>query len=240
MDTGRGFRRAFWVVNGEVDAGNLKELAEKIRRQPKIAESMDVSLLIQDLSGRWREAFNMITVSEEVPVAAWIVLKKVEGLVRPAEEMAEEPGFDAELRPAWLDEAVTYLVAIGSEADKYWGHAGAAPYPSGPIPVKEPNVWKLAWSYPRLRKKPEVPVATVGRLEFPLKALIAKLWRRLAQRPEVVLNEELSGQSRGTWAVTFLAVVHLWHQGAVDLEQGGAYAPLVIRKIEGRKGYGEA
>lgn len=225
------------MVNGEVDTGDLKGLAEKIRRQPKIAEFMDVSLLVQSLSGRWRESPNMIVVSEEVPVAAWIVRKKVEGLVRPEEEVVEAPGFDTELRPDWLDEAVTSFVKMASESDKFWGRPRATPYPSGLIPIKEPNPWKLAWSYPRLRQKPEVPVATVGRTEFPLKTLMGRLWRRLGQKPEVVLSQELSGESRGIWAATFLAAVHLWHQDAVDLEQGAAYGPLVIRKINGRKGY---
>lgn len=209
---------------------DLKVLAEKIRRQPKLAQEMDVSVLVQQLTGRWRQSANMLGISEEVPVAAWIVRRKVEGLIRPDDDEVEPQPYNLDLRAIWLSEAVERLTMMKTMADRFWSRPSGVPQRLAPAPVKEPSLWKLAWSYPRLLAKPKAAVQTVGRSEVTLANLMRDLLHRLDRRRTMVLHDELKDQSREKWAGTFLAAVHLWHQQIVDLYQGEAYAPLVIEK----------
>lgn len=213
----------------------MNELAEQIRRQPQLAQTVNVAQLVQDLAGRWRQLTDMIDASEEVPVAAWIVRRKVEGLVRPELEGVEEAVFDAGLRPLWLDEAVGLLKTSFEDAARFGSRsAESAPQPL-PAPVQDPSVWKILWSYPKLRVRPAIPVTVVRPSEWPLARVMGDWLDRLAGRPRLLLHEEMAGRPRQEWAAAFVAVVHLWHEQSVELTQEQPFAPLVIASVNPQK-----
>ena len=206
----------------------LKDLADEIRRRPQLAQEVDVSQLVQDLTGRWRQLHDMIDASEEVPVAAWIVRRKVEGLVRPEPEVDEGAGFDPLLRPEWLDQAVTGLMARWQDAQRFRSRSPEPLPRRQPAPVKDPSVWKILWSYPRLREKPVPPAAEVQRHGRPLAQVMSDLLARLKIRRRLVFHEIMVGRPRDQWTEAFLAAVHLWHEQTVELSQAGPFAPLVL------------
>lgn len=212
---------------------DLLALADKIRRQPRIAQEMDVSVLVQELTGRWRQYRDMMDASEEVPVAAWIVRRKVEGLVRPDADAEEVVAFDPDLRPDWLGQAVELLQDAFRQGAAFMGRPTAVNLRPQPAPVKDPSLWKLAWSYPKLRVKPQPPIQTVQREPLPLRQFMYALLERLGVKRRLVLHEELAGRSRQEWTASFLAAVHLWHERQVELNQAVAYGPLLVETAVG-------
>ena len=216
-----------------VPDGELKVLADKIRRQPQLAQDMDVSLLVSELSGRWHRYHNMLEASDEVPVAAWIVRRKVEGLVRPPSEEPESEPFDEERRPPWLRESIEILQLCGQDAQRYLGRPVATLMAAPPPPVKDATLWKLAWSYPKVKKKEQPVVRTVARPSRPLGDYVRQLLRRLAGKPRLVLQIELNGEAREQWVAAFLAAVHLWHGRVVQLQQTEPFGFLVVERVEG-------
>lgn len=213
---------------------NLKMLADKIRREPWVAQETDVSLMVRELTGHWRTSANMMEVSEEAPVAAWIVRRKAERLVYPGDEEAPAIPFDPDLKPAWLIDAVSHLKDAEREAGRRWGRPIVWRQKRVPAPIKDPSPWKLVWSYPRLLPKPTPHVQTVRPAEFPLRAVMARLLDRLVHQPRLVFQEEFAQRGREEWAATFLAAVHLWHQRQVELCQPGPYGSLVIERQASR------
>lgn len=208
---------------------DLKTIAERIRRQPGLAQDMDVSALVEEVAGRWREHSDMIEASEEVPVAAWIVRRKVEGLVRPEVEDEEPEPFDVNKRPAWLVDAVESLQHESSTGQRYWTRSIPVVIRRRPAAVKDASPWTLCWSYPRLRPRKSRPVATVAHQPLPLKVHIEEWRRRLVGGQMVAFQEAMAGESRETWVVSFLAAAHLWHERAIEVRQNGAYAPLLLQ-----------
>lgn len=208
----------------------LKDLAEEIRKKPQLAQEVDVSQLVAELSGRWRQLHDMLDASEEVPVAAWIVRRKVEGLVRPVVEEVAEAGFNPDLRAQWLDDAVSAMQICWQDAQRLKGRA-AEPLPhKRPALVKDPSVWKILWSYPKLREKATPVVAEVPREGRPLAGIMQDLLVRLRQHHRIVLHEVMAGLPKEEWTQVFMAAVHLWHQDSVELNQSGPFAPLVLQQ----------
>lgn len=214
---------------------DLQVIADRIRRHPELARELNVSALAQEVAGRWREHSDMLQASEEIPVAAWIVKKKVEGLIRPDDPEPETPGFDLALRPEWLEDAVSVLRNLEDSALMRWGRVGA-PLPRPPAPVKDPSPWKLSWSYPTLRPKPAPLERRVAREPEPLSAHIETLYHAVCGEGRVKLQQSLTGRSRPEWVATFLAAVHLWHARRVQAEQGVAFGPIDITLPDGGQG----
>ncbi|MCL5115674.1 MAG: hypothetical protein M1272_00790 [Firmicutes bacterium] len=214
---------------GEGLAGvlELKSIADRIRRQPLLARELDVSVLAQEVAGRWREHSDMLQASEEVPVAAWIVKKKVEGLIRPDEPEEEAVGFDESLRPAWLDEALGPLQALARSAEGYIpGSAVALDRP--PAPVKDPSPWKLAWSYPVLRPKKEPPPRVVAREAEPLQHHMQRLLDQVERARQMDFHSAVAGRPRPEWVAQFLAAVHLWHARTIDAAQETPFGAIQL------------
>lgn len=208
-------------------AADLQALYDRIRRQPALAREMDVSLLAQEVAGRWREHSDMIQASEEVPVAAWIVRKKVEGLVRPDKPEPETEGFDPGLRPVWLEEAVGHLKDQAVVGEAFLSRERES-LKRPPAPVKDPSVWKLNWSYPMLTPKKAPPVQTVAPGPEPLEHQMRRLMSRLAQQKSLVLQEELNGKPKDQWVASFLAVVHLWHVQTLNATQSEPFRAIAL------------
>lgn len=210
------------------DAFELKSLADKIRRQPQLARDLNVSLLVADVHGRWREHSDMLQASEEVPVAAWIVRKKVEGLIRPDEPESEPVGFDPDLRPQWLQIAVDAIQDAERQGNAFWTGT-AVPLTRPRAPVKDPSPWKLAWSYPVLRPKKSPPPRVVAREAEPLALHMHRLLALLESRPHLGFCDHVTGQSRAEWVAQFLAAVHLWHDRSIEANQIEPFGEILLR-----------
>ncbi len=210
--------------------GDLKLLADKIRRQPQLAQDMDVSVLVKELAGRWRQYRDMLEASEEVLVAAWIVRRKVEGLVDPGAEEDPIVPFDRERRPEWLEESLQVLENHGQQAARFLGRPVVSVIVPSPPPIKDASVWKLAWSFPKVPQKAVPAVQTVTRRSRPLVDYLRQWLGRLAREPRLVLQMELFGEPRSQWVAAFLAAVYLWHGQTVELHQTAPFGSLVVNK----------
>lgn len=220
------------AASEQVDEHRLHEIADRIRRHPQLAQEIQVSILAQEVALRWREHSDMLQASEEVPVAAWIVRKKVEGLIRPIEEDAPEAGFKPDDRAPWIHEAVQGLQAGLNQSSQHWARP-ATPISRPPAPVKNPTPWKLAWSYPVLRAREVPPPRVVARESEPLSDHINQLLARLAQHDgSMALQKSWMGRPRGEWVAQFLAAVHLWHQRRVDAWQDEPFGTVTICHAE--------
>lgn len=214
---------------GVDDGLELKTIADRIRRQPQLARELNVSALAQEVAGRWRQHSDMLQASEEVPVAAWIVRKKVEGLIRPDDPEPDGPSFDPALRPAWLDEAVEELGERAQGARRFWGRAASVPE-RPPAPVKDPSPWKLAWSYPVLRVKKEPPPRIVAREAEPLGDHMQRLLEAMSSGLPYNFRAGLQGRPRPEWVAQFLAAVHLWHARSIEAEQAAPFEEIRMVK----------
>ncbi|MCY0877630.1 MAG: hypothetical protein OWU84_01615 [Firmicutes bacterium] len=208
------------------DGLDLKALAEQIRRRPQLACDMDVSELAEWVRNRWRAYSDLLQSSEEVPTAAWIVRKKAEGLVRP-EPSEEEPAAPVvgEARPAWVSQAAAALEAQAVRASRYLAGPPRGG-PSSPRPVRGASPWTLAWSYPRLPPAPRMRTHVVPRRYDSLKEEMNQVLRHLQEDGSTSFEELARGQPWPRRVGQFLAIVHLWHQQRILVEQREAFGPL--------------
>lgn len=211
----------------------LAELVNRIRRQPQMAREVDVSVVAQAVHGRWREHSDMLKASEEVPVAAWIVHKKADGLVRPDVKEPEVVPFNPDLRPPWLQPAQDALQKAYQRGQMQWGPLGSREKAiERPIaPVKDPSLWKLQWSYPILRPKKAPPVRIIEREHDGLSSHMETLLTHLHQQGEMPFSHWVQGRPRDYQVGSFLAVVHLWHEQELAVEQLRPYAPITLKVL---------
>jgi segregation and condensation protein A len=213
-------------------SAELRALADQVRRQPQLAREMDVSVLVDEVAGRWREHSDMLQASEEVPVAAWIVRRKVEGLIRPEAEPDEPVPLDPALKPEWVGDGVAALTRLRDAAAARWPRPVPERLQMAPVPVKDPSLWKLAWSYPRLRPKSAPAPQVVARETDPLDYHMEALWTRIPAGTRIRFLEGLRGRGRDQWVAQFLALVHLWHVRRVEAEQSGPFQDLWVERRE--------
>ncbi|MCY0899459.1 MAG: segregation/condensation protein A [Firmicutes bacterium] len=203
-------------------------LAERVRRHPELACEMDVSELALWVRSRWREYSDLLQSSEEVPTAAWIVRKKAEGLVRPEPVAEEAPSREVlNSRPAWLSQAVAELQGMEHQAARYWGgpvRLGSPP----PRPVRDASPWTLCWSFPTLPPEPPQRTHVVRRSYDSLADEMSQVMHALARRSPALFDELVAGQPWARRVSQFLAIVHLWHQRRVSVEQHEPFGPLQI------------
>lgn len=208
----------------------ITEIASRVRRHPEWVLSLLVSSLVHEASERWRGAQDLLEVTDEVPITAWVVRRKSDLLLPgapPAEEpLVEEPG---EAAP-WIPQAVEELrVLLARAQERHFGCRRIEPGP--PPPVKGATPWTLAWSWPKL-KRPKVIAPTRIRPETdPVRERLARIRDRMKT---IGLNgigfEELVGSARTTDRVTtLLALTQLWHRQELALDQSQAYGPIWVR-----------
>lgn len=212
---------------------NVLDLASQVRRKPELARQLVVADLVRSLTLRWRVQVDMLSVSDEVPVTAWIVRRKAEGLVAPEVAASDPEIFDPALRPAWMAEAIDKLSARYLAAH-HFHHPPARQVPRPRVPVKDPSLWKLAWSWPRLKPKVEPPRQVVKLETQPLSTRIREVESRLEGHTEGLAFGVLCGSKAPDQVVgTFLAVVHLWHRRSVNLVQPGVYGSIWVSSSGG-------
>lgn len=208
---------------------DLPDVVVVIRKHPKTVLELPVTVVIQRAMNRWRQSADFLAVSEEVPWAAWVVRKKAEGLVAPPVEENLDPTESADVRPVWIDQAVGHLKALGEQAGiRFERPPGDVRLPSVPPPVKDATIWKLAWSYPKVRPVVEPRPRLVYRDPETLAQRIQWLRQRLKERPRWLWQDTVDGQSRADQILGFLAALHLWHHQEIELQQEAPFEPLWI------------
>ncbi|WP_028962986.1 hypothetical protein [Sulfobacillus thermosulfidooxidans] len=211
---------------------NVQALALKVRRRPLFARELRLLQLVRFLSERWRTVSDLQTVSEEAPVTAWIIRRKSD-VVLPQVEPENEPEVlepVEEYDEAWIEPATMALQQLWHSAQAFYSRPvslhSAHPY----RPIKGATVWKLAWSWPRLRvPKSSIPERVVTAENDPLEVRMDQFMRRLRSYERPVPFELMVNAHQPSEVVTtFLAMVHLWHRQEVQVEQPGAFDPIWI------------
>lgn len=208
----------------------ITDIVSRIRRQPEWVLSLVVSSLVHEASERWREAQDLLQVTDEVPITAWVVRRKSDLLLPGA--MPEEDPVVAEPGDAapWIPQAVDGLTLLQIRAqERHAGHCRIEPGP--PPPVKGASPWTLAWSWPKL-KIPKLSAPTRIRPEVdPVRERLARIRDRMRSTGSNGIGfDELVGSARTTDRVmTLLALTQLWHRQELALEQSQAYGPIWIR-----------
>jgi hypothetical protein len=222
----------------------LKSVVEAVQKQPTLAVTLAVGPLVRQACIVWQAASSPWLVADELPWAAWLIRRKVEGLVAPpsAHQLSApspEPSSPPTVGAEWLAQAVQQLRTQQARAG--W-RGGRPPQPPDPArrpdaPISDATPARLAQAFPRTRRPPPLPRVVIRRPTEDLAYAMQTLWQKLPESAPVPLAAVLQVTSPPARAATFLALVHLWHRGAVDVSQAGAFAPVWIRRHpESRQG----
>lgn len=208
--------------------GDLRALADRLRRHPGEARHLRVKAMVASLSERWREAPDMLSVSDEVPVGAWVVRKKVHELLPRPEDPADEPdSVWTGAVPDWIRAAVAGL------APRLETQALSFPRPEHPArerkpaPVKAASTAHLASAWPRLRPPRKLPPVRVNPEPDPLERRLERLRSLLRERGRWRFPPAERYSRRETVAL-FLALLVLWHQGEVGIGQRAWDEPMEV------------
>ncbi len=208
----------------------ITEIASRVRRHPEWVLSLLVSSLVHEASERWRGAHDLLEVTDEVPITAWVVRRKSD-LLLPGATPAEEPGVEEPGDAApWIPQSVQDLrVLLAQAQERHGGCRRLEPGP--PAPVKGATPWTLAWSWPKL-KIPKMTTPTRIQPEVdPVRERLARIRDRMkSDGLNGIGFEDLVGSPRTLDRVaTFLALTQLWHRRELVLEQTQAYGPIWVR-----------
>ncbi|MDA8193296.1 MAG: hypothetical protein M0Z53_04765 [Thermaerobacter sp.] len=211
--------------------GDIARLADRIRRHPEIVREIAVHSLVLRMARHWRTADDMLEVTGEVPVTAWIVRRKAEGVLgleNPAG--AEDDVAASASAAAWLTSGREILQDLIQSRGLRWGRPAIWPGPVR-IPVKDPSLGKLRAAWPPVRSRPISSPQVIEADPDPLEGRIADLRQRLRQSRQPLRLASLVLDS-GHLVSHFLAIVHLWHWGEAEVEQARPYAEVWIRRGE--------
>lgn len=212
------------------DSPGISEIASRIRRQPQWVLSLVVSSLVHQASERWREAEDLLGVTDEVPVTAWVVRRKSDLLLPgaiPDEDITPDEPTD---RASWISFATEQLTTLQSQAARHHARRPRQQLRS-PAPVKGASAWALAWSWPKLK----LPKVTAPRVIQPqadqVRERLARIRHRLAAAPNhgMGFDELVESSSRLDRITTLLALTQLWHTSELNLEQNHAFGPIWVR-----------
>lgn len=216
-----------WISLSEGFDGDIVQLADQIRRHPEMVRQIGVYDLVVTMASHWRIAEDVLDVTDQVPLTAWIVKRKAQGvLVEPDDDGDVDSEDDKDVAP-WLMDAVNYLTRLASDRLPRFGRMVGW---LGPVrvPIKDPNVWKLSWSWPQLRVRVTPTPRIISAKVDPLDDQIVQLQRRLGECDGPWKLSEW--KDTGSPVSRFLAVVHLWHRGAAEAQQADSYAEIWVSR----------
>ena len=213
-------------------AQDLKDLAIKVRQNPGVARDLTLFYLVRKLSERWRFIRDLQLVSEEAPVTAWIIRRKSD-LVLPQKEPEPEPQTSENIGPRddrFLRKAVDVLQNLRIKSQGLYSRPVSVKPCGYYHPVKGAEAKKLVKAWPKLRQRPTPVLPRVIKAETdPLDVKISQFLDRLYDygRPMSfdMAVEKKNPQDTGA---TFLAMIHLWHQNRVELNQEKPYDAIWI------------
>lgn len=208
---------------------DLWQVAETLKRKPDQARALEVHPLVVGLAHHWRRAEDLLAPGDEVSLTAWVIRKKAEWLL-PRPEASPALPSAPEVDPGWIAEAVRRLKARREEAARRHGRPITLSAPHLPK-VLGADLARLSKSWPaaprRARPRPVVRLRLGQAPEERLTALRRRLaergcfrfpWPGLGGRAEVV-----------AW---FVALLHLWAEGEVELSQGDPWQPLEVKRAD--------
>lgn len=208
--------------------GDIGQLADRIRRHPEIVREIAVHSLVLSMARHWRTADDMLEVTGEVPVTAWVVRRKAEGVLGLENPSGPEDDVAASApAAAWLTSGREILQDLVQSRGLRWGRPGTWHGPVH-IPVKNPSLGKLRAAWPPVRGRPIPSPQVIEADPDPLEARIADLRQRLLHTRQPLRFASLVLDS-GHLVSHFLAIVHLWHWGEAEVEQARPYAEVWIR-----------
>lgn len=209
----------------------IAEIASKVRRQPRWILSVLVSSLVHEASERWRETQDLLEVTDEVPVTAWVVRRKSD-LLLPGEVSEEEalPEGSTDVAP-WIPSAIEQLRRLQENASHCHARSPRLD-PMPPAPVKGASPWKLSWSWPKLKAPKSVAPHVIRPEADPVRERLAKIRRRLDAAPYhgIEFNDLIDSPHPTDRIMTLLALTQLWHVNELTLEQTQAFGPIWVRR----------
>ncbi len=209
--------------------GSLSDLASRLKRRTLAALGLSATLLIQQLRQHWRTLDGVDRVAEEMPVAAWVLARKMRELLAEREEDPEdEDVFDG--RP-WVQAAVVRLRTIAAHQDPVMPGPARWPVPGWP-PIRDAHAWRLPLMWPPRRVQPLArPVAAVVEPDPPLWRRALLLWRRIRRSPEDDFQTLVSDLPVPLQVEQFLVVMALWSRGRLAPSQRHSFGPLSLRIV---------
>ena len=209
--------------------GNLIQLIDRLKRHPEEARHLSALQMVLTMIEKWNAQEDPVESSDEVPTTAWVVRRKIE-MILPADkapELSEE-----ELAPdnepsdrRWLAPSVVALQQLQQRAGQYHARP-VAQWPPRLCPVlgRSLESLPLAWPHLKIRK---APAATrVYREVDPLQTRIDRWYQWLLASPRMQFPS--SELSRSEVVAMFIALMLLWSQGEVSVDQTAIFQPLEV------------
>ncbi|PSR33513.1 MAG: hypothetical protein C7B46_09540 [Sulfobacillus benefaciens] len=213
-----------------VEIATINDLAERVRRHPDMVLSIEVLGLVRHYQARWREAQDLLDVTDEVPVTAWVVRRKSDMLLpRPADPEPEV--FDAsesEDSALWLSWAVAELQARFQAATQTHRRPPTIT-PNRVTAVKDASPWKLAWSWPKVKPLANRPVQIIPPEQDPIGERLRRIRALLQEVSEpIALTALVDSHMPRETVLTFSAIVQLWHQDEIAVSQNAPFQQVWI------------
>lgn len=207
--------------------GDIARLAAEVRRSPERALAIRATQVVRFMIGQWREADDLYALTDEMPLTAWVVRKKAAVIVPvPASEPEDDAApLDTGDWADWRELGVRTLKTLYQRGQASWGRAPSN-LPRPPAPVKQATVWRLAWSWPRVRPPRVVPPVVVAAEDDPLARRIDRLRAALARAEEPIAFGGLGFRTAADRVPAFLALLHLWQRDEVALTQADSYQEI--------------
>jgi segregation and condensation protein A len=188
------------------------------------------------MAEKWQGQEDPVAASDEVPVTAWIVRRKVEmtlpGLAPETPESTDGEGLDVAVDGSlgeWIPRALVELVNLQRES-QLSHFRPRAEWPTALHPVRGASLSGLSDAWPRVIRAPSPRPTTVKREVDPLAQRLA-VWRSwLSARPMVAFPApELA---RRETVGMFVALLALWSEGEVAIAQPHPFARLEVQRVE--------
>ncbi len=209
--------------------GSLSDLASRLKRRTLAALGISATLLIQQLRQHWRTLDGVDRIADEMPVAAWVLGRKMRELLAEREEDPEDDDvFDG--RP-WVQEAVASLRTITAHQGPVMPGPARWPAPGWP-PIRDAHAWRLPLMWPPLRVQRHArPIAAVVAPDPPLWRRALLLLRRIRRAPEDDFQTLVSDLPVPLQVEQFLVVMALWSRGRLAPSQRHSFGPLTLRIV---------
>lgn len=210
--------------------GDLFRLTERLRRHPEEVRTIKALNLVRTMVEKWYAQDDPVESSDEVPITAWVVRRKIE-MVLPALQSAGEavdtaPAADAlPLTRDWIGPAITALQAANQVRLGYHLRSASA-WPKPLRPVSGRNWPDLAQAWPNLKPKRATPSTVVRRDPDPIASRIARWHAWLAA--DSTVRFPAASMDRTEVVALFIALMLLWAGGDVDIQQTAAFTALEV------------
>jgi chromatin segregation and condensation protein Rec8/ScpA/Scc1 (kleisin family) len=211
----------------------------RLRRRAIPAVDISAAELIDQLRRHWRTVHPVDRVAEELPVAAWVLMRKTHELLQdpdPADVIPSESAADR----AWVEAAAAGLLQHAANLRPTLSGPPRWPEPTWP-PIVDAHPWRLPLAWPPGRPARPQPLPTLVTGEVPLWSRALELLRRVrragasAEFGALVQDLPIDQQVE-----QFVVMVALWARGRLDAAQPAPFGPLKLALVTRRRRAGAA